>query len=506
VANQFGHSRVPYRPVADVLALAGTAAVLSALLATDRLQPVLPPVPTHALLTLAAAGVGTGAALMGVVSARVLDDRRTAWIAAALVLYSAVVLPLSAAGTAVPGGPYRAPMLIIYLTALVLLVVSVRPPAFLGAWGCWVIAGLGAAGALVAMGAPDSSAVLAVVDDPVLTVAVLVGWTGAAVACAIGGIRERNAPGLRLGLGLVVVAVAQLYRVSTDRPSPDPPFDGLRLLGLTVVLLALVQLVSGGLHRLQSRGWEQEEALAAAVTHLQRAREASAERDHELRNGLAGLAGVAQLLSTEPERSGDHEPLRRAVLKELGRLLALVDGDGPAPALPEGFLVEEVLRERVELRRSAGLEGVAPVELRLTDGLRAAGDPDVLAQVVTNLLANCDRHARGAPITITARRRGAVVEVEVRDEGPGLPPGATDGSLLGRGTRDEAAGGAGLGLHISADLLSRTGGRLTLRNAGSPPGCSAVVHLPYVVEVTIDGPLVADQRPPVVSSRSTDNR
>jgi hypothetical protein len=32
------------------------------------------------------------------------------------------------------------------------------------------------------------------------------------------------------------------------------------------------------------------------------------------------------------------------------------------------------------------------------------------------------------------------------------------------------------------------------------------VHLPSVAEVTIDGPLVADQRPPVVSSRSADNR
>jgi two-component system OmpR family sensor kinase len=506
VANQFGRSRVPYRPLADVLVLTAASAVVSALLATDRLQGVLPPAPTHGLLTLAAAGVGAGSALVGVIAARVLDDQRTAWIAAALVLYSVVVLPLSAAGTAVPGGPYRAPMLIIYLTALVLLGMSVRPPALLGGWGCWVVAGLGAAGAVVALAVPDASAVLLVVDDPVLTISVLVGWTGAAVACAIAGIRERNAPGLRLGLGLVLVAVAQLYRVAADRPTPDLPFDGLRLLGLVVVLTGLVQLVAGGLRGLKSRTWEQEEALAAAVTHLERAREVSAERDHELRNGLAGLAGVAQLLSAEPERSGEHEPLRRAVLKELGRLLALVDGDAPAPPGPAGFLVEDVLRQRVELRRSAGFEGVGEVELRPAEGLRAAGDPDVLAQVVVNLLANCDRHARGAPITITTRRRDAEVEVEVRDAGPGLPRGVTGESLLERGTRDEAAGGSGLGLHISADLLARTGGRLTLRDAGSPAGCTASVYLPAVVDVTSHGPLVADQRPPVVSSGSADNR
>jgi two-component system OmpR family sensor kinase len=506
VANQFGRSRVRYRPIADVLALAGVAAVVAALLATERLQWVLPPVPTHGVLTLAAAGVGAGSALLGAIAARLLDDQRTAWISAALVLYSAVVLPLSASGTAVPGGPYRAPMLVVYLTALVLLAVSVRPPAVLGGWGCWVVVLIGAGVAVVALDLPAVGAVLLVVDDPVLTIAVLVGWTGAAVACAIGGIRERNGPGLRLGLGLVVVAVAQLYRVATDRPTPDLPFDGLRLLGLAVVLLGLAQLVSGGVRGLQSRNCEQQEELATAVLHLQRAQEMSAERDHELRNGLAGLAGVTQLLSAEPERSSEHEPLRQAVLKELGRLLALVDGDEPAPAEPEGFPVEEVLRQRVELRRSAGAVGAGEVRLRLTAGLRAAGDPDVLAQVVVNLLANCDRHAHGARIVISTRRRDGEIEVEVRDGGPGLPAGVSGESLLERGARDEGAGGAGLGLHISADLLSRTGGRLTLRNAGATGGCVATVHLPAVTEVTSDGPLVADQRPPVVSSRSADNR
>ena len=42
------------------------------------------------------------------------------------------------------------------------------------------------------------------------------------------------------------------------------------------------------------------------------------ERSHELRNGLAGLAGITHLLSAEGGE--DHERLTDAVLAELGRL------------------------------------------------------------------------------------------------------------------------------------------------------------------------------------------
>lgn len=505
MANRLGRSRRPYRPLADVLVLAGLGAVVATLLTTARLQPVLPAAPTHELLTLCAAGVGTGAAILGVVAARLLDDHRPAWIAAALVLYSAVVLPLSAAGTAQAGGPHRSSMLVVYLTALALMVLSVRPPAVLGAWGCWLLAGLGAVTGASVLVLPATGSVLGLVDEPVLTVGVLIGWTGAAVAFAVAGVHERSKPRLRVGLGLVVVAVAQLYRVSVDLPTPNLSFDGLRLLGLAVVLLGLGQLVARGLRGLQSANWEQQDELAAAATHLERASRASAERDHELRNGLAGLAGITHLLSADPGQV-DHEPLRQAVLRELGRLLALVDAEAPGAGEPAGYPVERVLAERVELRASARPAGGGEVELRTEGDLRAAGDPDVLAQVVTNLLVNCDRHAPGAPIAVTAVRRAGEIVVEVRDRGPGLPPGVPGESVLERGARDGAAGGQGLGLHISAELLARSGGRLTLRTVGDPTGCVAEVVLPAVAGITSDEPLVADQRPSAVSSGLPDNR
>ena len=46
--------------------------------------------------------------------------------------------------------------------------------------------------------------------------------------------------------------------------------------------------------------------------------------------------------------------------------------------------------------------------------------------------------------------------------------------MLERGIRDEAAGGSGLGLHISRQLVAREGGTLTLRSVDEPRGCLAI--------------------------------
>ena len=73
--------------------------------------------------------------------------------------------------------------------------------------------------------------------------------------------------------------------------------------------------------------------LAAARLAQQRTDELVAERDHELRNGLAGLAGITHLLSADGH---EHETLRHAVLAELGRLHMILDGPLDEPGSRAG--------------------------------------------------------------------------------------------------------------------------------------------------------------------------
>jgi two-component system OmpR family sensor kinase len=283
---------------------------------------------------------------------------------------------------------------------------------------------------------------------------------------------------MRLGLGLTVVAGAQLYRGATAVPVTDPAFAALRLVGVAVVLAALAQLAARSLATVRSEQWAQQEELAVAALHVERAGELAAERDHELRNGLAGLAGITHLLSSGAD-DDEQQRLKQAVLSELGRLHTILDGGaiGPDPGPREEYAVEPVLAGLVTLRRSAG----APVTLHVDTApdvpLRACGDAAVLAQVVTNLLANCDRHAPDAPVAVRAFLVADRVVVEIRDTGPGLRT-ALGHEVLQRGVHDPAAGGSGLGLHISARLVDREGGELDLRTVTDPQGCLATVRLP----------------------------
>jgi two-component system OmpR family sensor kinase len=196
--------------------------------------------------------------------------------------------------------------------------------------------------------------------------------------------------------------------------------------------------------------------------------------------------------------------MREAVLAELNRLrqmlqtpitvedtvadpmvderdAALLDyGPAYAPVVPSPGAdtaehdVGEALRTLVDLR-----DGRC-ITLDTQDDLPPVAAPESLTrQVVTNLLANCDRHAPRTAVVVRARLADepGLVAVEVRDHGPGLPDGQEQLEIV-RGRRDEAAGGSGLGLHISAQLAREHGGTLVLRTVDAPRGCLAVLTLP----------------------------
>jgi two-component system OmpR family sensor kinase len=81
----------------------------------------------------------------------------------------------------------------------------------------------------------------------------------------------------------------------------------------------------------------------------------------------------------------------------------------------------------------------------------------VVAQVVTNLLANCARHAPGSRIEVRARHDDGFLVVEVYDDGPGAPAGSEE-TLVEEGVTGAVTGGSGLGLSVSRRLLAAQGG------------------------------------------------
>lgn len=111
-----------------------------------------------------------------------------------------------------------------------------------------------------------------------------------------------------------------------------------------------------------------------------------------------------------------------------------------------------------------------------------AGDPGQLRQVLANLMRNALVHTPdGTPIEVTVSCEDGFARLEVRDHGPGLPPG-DPAELFERfwradPGRERGRAGAGLGLSIVAAVVGAHGGQASASDADDGGACF-VVTLP----------------------------
>ncbi|WP_336207903.1 DUF4153 domain-containing protein [Nonomuraea sp. LPB2021202275-12-8] len=213
-------------------------------------------------------------------------------------------------------------------------------------------------------------------------------------------------------------------------------------------------------------------------------RELVANVSHELRTPITGLRAVLENV-VDGVSAPDPVTMRTALAQteRLGRLVAqLLDlsrlDSGTRLIEPEavelGPLVEQAVREA-----SLSREDVRLVP-EVAGGLAVRADPDLLAQVLANLLDNAVRHspAEGA-VTVTAARDGAGIRLVVADQGPGIPESAR-GRVFERFSRLDAgraadAGGAGLGLAIVKEIVELHGGSVRIDDCA---GCRMIIDLP----------------------------
>ena len=214
------------------------------------------------------------------------------------------------------------------------------------------------------------------------------------------------------------------------------------------------------------------------------------DASHELRTPLTVARGQIELALAEFA----PEALTAAVveLDRMGRiveellLLARLDEGLPLRREPVEveLVVEEALLRGLRLPAPTGSAGGAgaaraerPARVDAEPGLFALADPDRLLQVVSNLVVNAVQHAGdAATLTITTRRTGAEVAIEVTDTGPGIRPEDLP-HVFDRFYRGTGRGGAGLGLAIADSLTRAMAGRLAVRSTVGE-GTAFTVHLP----------------------------
>ena len=316
---------------------------------------------------------------------------------------------------------------------------------------------------------------------------ILMGWTLLACRCVMRGLRTGEPVWWRMGFGLGVIAAGHLLGIANNPGSAGDlvalKFPALRLLGF----LLLVATLGSQFHQLnrERRGREVEQAEKTAVAEV-----AQAQRSHEIRNALSNLSAVTSLLTLSgtggPQRSDgddglrpftDPDSLTEMIGSEFARLQALLETSS-ASQDSAGAPVDLVITRLVTLRRVTG----SIITLDCPTRLMAAIPSSTLAQVMTNLLANCTRHAPGAQIHVSARSTHGVCLIEVSDAGPGVA------ATLGAAT----TAGSGLGLALSSQLVADFGGTLKLHDTSLfDSGTTARLCLPLADGVAVPRRLTA---------------
>jgi two-component system, OmpR family, sensor kinase len=235
-----------------------------------------------------------------------------------------------------------------------------------------------------------------------------------------------------------------------------------------------------------------ERAFEGQKASEERLRRFLADASHELRTPLASIRGYAELFRIGAAREpAETEKAMRRIEQEAARMGVLVEDLLTLARLDELRDAERAEVDLAALARDAvdDARATAPeraIELRARDGAGAAvvlGDAHQLRQLLGNLLRNALVHTpAGTPIEVTLARAGEAARLEVRDHGPGLPPGTDAGALFERfwraeGGRERGRAGAGLGLAIVAGVVERHGGRVQAADAPGG-GASFVVTLP----------------------------
>jgi light-regulated signal transduction histidine kinase (bacteriophytochrome) len=193
---------------------------------------------------------------------------------------------------------------------------------------------------------------------------------------------------------------------------------------------------------------------------------------HDLRAPLRKIGGFSQILLDEHSDRLDEDGkqyLRRLqgagqtmsqLLEGLMKLISLARAEARRAPVDLSAAAEAVA---ADLRRA---EPRREVSFSIQPGVRAVGDPDLLAEVLESLLGNAwkftSRHPR-ARIEFGAEDRGGTTAYFVRDDGAGFDP-LHAGKLFTPFARlhgESEFPGVGAGLAVARSIVRLHGGEIT---------------------------------------------
>lgn len=242
---------------------------------------------------------------------------------------------------------------------------------------------------------------------------------------------------------------------------------------------------------------EIDELVNAEVTF----READRRRDqflatlaHELRNPIAPISNVLEILPQASRDPAQLERLHGIMQRQLKQLIRLID---------DLLDVSRITRNKIQLRKESveiatvvngAIESVRPMIERYGHVLHVdlpeaqllvEGDVARLVQVVSNVMHNAAKYTpQQGQIWLSVAAQGSHVEIRVRDNGEGIPTEMLEHVFemftQVDQTVDRAHGGLGIGLTLVKSLVEMHHGTIEARSAGAGQGSEFVIRLPLI--------------------------
>jgi two-component system sensor histidine kinase KdpD len=288
---------------------------------------------------------------------------------------------------------------------------------------------------------------------------------------------------LRTGSGPVGV-----IGIDRDRPGPLLTPDGRRLLD------ALADQAAVAIERISLAKGLDEARVLAETERLRAALLTSIS--HDLRTPLASILGAVSSLRSFPDKydAAEREELLATLHDEAERLNRFVANLLDMTRLESGAVelkldlidVGEIVG--AALQRAGNVLAHHRVEIDVAPELPMLRlDAVLFEQVLFNLLDNAAKYSPpDSRVDIRASRDGELVEIEVADEGPGIPPGDVErifDKFYRVQAQDRRRAGTGLGLAICRGFVEALGGGIVARNRRDRSGAVLTIRMPVVPEI-----------------------
>lgn len=191
-----------------------------------------------------------------------------------------------------------------------------------------------------------------------------------------------------------------------------------------------------------------------------------ADITHEVRNPLHTISGALEMLELENLPDDKKKKYIHTAHRQINRVARLFEDIKTLQRydFDKSFInkqkinIQQVVAEVAELYQPIAQEKNLELKVKKARKIQVNADPDKMEQVMDNLISNAIKYTPQGSIEVGCVQKGDVVEVYVKDTGPGISAEHLE-RLFDRFYRTDKArsrdkGGTGLGLSVVKGILN----------------------------------------------------